>query len=142
MDEVIGEFAESFQEKGIRVIRDFCCKTARIPMDTDGMLKVLRQFVQNAAEAMDEPGGTLALSLRPSTSESGITLSISNDGAPLPEAIRDLLLNANLSGKTFEQGLGFPLAKKIIEAHGGRIELSREEERGTTVRLFLPTSIS
>ena len=76
------------------------------------MLKVLRQFVKNASEAMDGPGGTLALSLGPSTSESEIALSISNDGAPLPEAIRDLLLNANLSGKTFEQGLGFPSCQK------------------------------
>ena len=87
---------------------------------------------------MDESGGTLVLSIMPCASESAITLSISDDGAPLPDTIRDLLLNSNLSGKTFDQGLGFPLARKIVEAHGGRIELSREEKHGTTVRLVLP----
>ena len=135
---VVEEFEDLFQKRGIGVIRDFCCETITIPMDTDGMAKVLRQFLKNAAEAMAESGGTLVLSMKPCASESAIILSISDDGAPLPETIRDLLLNSNLSGKTFDQGLGFPLARKIVEAHGGRIELSREEKHGTTVRLILP----
>jgi two-component system sensor histidine kinase AtoS len=68
-----------------------------------------------------------------------VALSISDDGTPVPDAIRSLLLDSNLSEKTFEQGLGFPLARKIIEAHRGRIELGSSERAGNTVRLFLPT---
>jgi nitrogen fixation/metabolism regulation signal transduction histidine kinase len=103
------------------------------------MMRVLRQFIKNAAGAIDQAGGTLALSIESCASENEVALSISDDGAPLPEAIRDVLLDANLSGKAFDQGLGFLLARKIVEGHKGRIELSQPEGAGNTVRLFLPT---
>lgn len=39
------------------------------------------------------------------------------------------------SKKTDGYGLGFSLCKKIMQAHGGRIEIINNEERGTTVKL-------
>ncbi|MBW1781980.1 MAG: HDOD domain-containing protein [Deltaproteobacteria bacterium] len=139
VNEVIDEFADSFRERNIRVVRDFGDESVEIPMETDGMIKVLRQFINNAAEAMDEDGGKVILSVEQYVSTREVALSISDDGTPVPDAIRSLLLDSNLSEKTFEQGLGFPLARKIIEAHRGRIELGSSERAGNTVRLFLPT---
>ena len=139
VDEVVDELADLFRERDIRVIRDFYHEALKIPMDRDGMIKALRQFIKNAAEAIDQTGGQVVLSIRPSASTNEVALTISDDGAPIPEAIRNLLLDSNLSGKAFDQGLGFPLARKIIEAHRGRIELSQPEGTGNIVKLFLPT---
>jgi HD-like signal output (HDOD) protein/two-component sensor histidine kinase len=139
IDEVIEEFDALFKERSIRVIRDFQWEPVKISMDRDGIMRVLRQFITNAAGAIDQGGGTLVLSIGSGASESEVTLSISDDGGPLPQAIRDVLLDANLSGKAFDQGFGFLLCKKIIEGHKGRIELSQPEGAGNTVTLFLPT---
>lgn len=39
------------------------------------------------------------------------------------------------STKTFGVGLGLPIVKKIIEQHGGVVEITSEEEKGTKVTL-------
>jgi len=39
-------------------------------------------------------------------------------------------------------GLGLALAKKVVEAHGGRIWIESEATKGTTVRLSTPNETS
>ncbi|MBW2616279.1 MAG: hypothetical protein JRD02_08915 [Deltaproteobacteria bacterium] len=56
------------------------------------------------------------------------------------DEIRDALLDSNLSTKSFDGGLGLPMARKIIDAHNGRIELDVQEGHGNTVNFYLPTS--
>ncbi len=142
VDEVIEGLADLFRERNVGVIRDFPYEPVKIPMDRDGIIRVLRQFLKNAAEAIDQVGGRVVLSIEPCASAREVTLSISDDGTPVPDAIRNLLLDSNLSGKAFDQGLGFPLARKIVEAHRGRIELGSPESTGNTVRLFFPTFLA
>jgi signal transduction histidine kinase len=47
-------------------------------------------------------------------------------------------IDSALSRKYDGAGLGLPIAKKLIEAHGGRIELSSEPKAGTVVTILLP----
>jgi len=39
---------------------------------------------------------------------------------------------------TTKRGLGLPLARQLIEAHGGRLEIQSEKGAGTTATIFLP----
>jgi len=47
-------------------------------------------------------------------------------------------IDSALSRKYEGAGLGLPIAKKLIEAHGGRIELASEPRAGTAVTISLP----
>ncbi len=47
-------------------------------------------------------------------------------------------VDSSLSRRYEGASLGLPLAKHLVELHGGRIELESEEGLGTTVTLFLP----
>jgi two-component system cell cycle sensor histidine kinase PleC len=37
-------------------------------------------------------------------------------------------------------GLGLPIVKGLVEAHGGRVEIESAPARGTTIRLHFPAS--
>ncbi|MCI0469819.1 MAG: ATP-binding protein, partial [Nitrospirae bacterium] len=63
--------------------------------------------------------------------DSGI--GVSNDNI-------DKIFEPFFSAKQNGLGLGLPIAKRIIEEHGGRIELKSAEGEGTEVRLTLPLS--
>ena len=49
-------------------------------------------------------------------------------------------LRVAADGRTLErrQGLGLPLARQLIEGHGGKLELLSEEGQGTTAIVTLP----
>jgi HD-like signal output (HDOD) protein len=136
VDEVIEEFDGLFKERAIRITKDFPEGALRIFMDKDDVTRVLRQFIKTAAQGIDVAGGTLIVSIGWADSGGEVILSITDDGAPLPETVRDALLDANLSGKALDEGLEFIAARKIIEGHKGRIELSRPGGLRNTVRLF------
>ena len=59
----------------------------------------------------------------------------------MPDDVRDAFIDSNLSTKTFGRGLGLPMARKIIEAHNGRIELNDRGGGGNTVNVYLPENM-
>ena len=142
MDKILYEFKDLFREKRIDVVRDFPHYPARVSMDQDGMTKVLRQLIRNAVSMIDQARGTIIISIQPMWKTGQISIRISDNGHPLPDDIRDALLDSNLSTKTFGKGLGFPMARKIIEAHNGRIELKSNESGGNNISFHIPISQS
>ena len=38
----------------------------------------------------------------------------------------------------FGTGLGMPIAKQVVDQHGGRIEIDTEIDKGTTFNIYLP----
>ena len=137
-DKLLDEFRDLFREKGIDVVRDFPEEPVRVPVDTDGISRVLRQLVKNAIGMIGQDGGTVAVTVQPFRQTRQVCIGISDNGRPMPDNIRDALEESNPSTKTFSVGLGLPMARKIIEAHNGRIELEVQDGVGNSVRFFLP----
>ena len=102
-------------------------QTIRVPGDTEGISSVIEQLLRNAICMIGSSNGKVNISVRPMPQTKEIYITISDTGRPIPDDIRDALMDSNLSAKTFGGGLGLPMARKIIEAHNGRIEL---EDRG------------
>jgi len=68
---------------------------------------------------------------------SGIVIDVVDDGPGVPEEIRATLFAPLVTSRKGGTGLGLALAKRIVAAHGGTIELV-ESPKGATFRITLP----
>ena len=140
LEEVLDEFKEVFDRKKINVIRKFSQESVLVPVDAASITKVLRQLFKNAIQMIGQASGTVTVSVQSLPHTRQVSIGISDSGHPIPDDVRDALLDSNLSTKTFGEGLGLPMARKIIEAHNGRIELKVNDELGNTIELYLPST--
>lgn len=98
-------------------------------------------LVDNAGKY--SPDGT-TITLRSATRDNAIIIDVVDQGMGIPEADLALVferfyrVDKSRSRKQGGTGLGLPIARSIIEAHGGRIEATSELGTGTTMRLVLP----
>jgi len=79
--------------------------------------------------------------LTPARSVSGpeeIVLSITDTGEGMERDVLARVFEPYFSTKASGTGLGLPIAKKIVEDHGGTIEASSRPGQGTLLRLRFP----
>jgi signal transduction histidine kinase len=110
-----------------------CCDHLRLE-------QVLTNLISNAIK-YSPAGGPVEVELRPRGNE--FELSVSDRGVGIPEQERMALFEpfrrGGLSSETVPGvGLGLYVVLKIVEAHGGRIEVESATGRGSTFRVFLP----
>ena len=116
--------------------------TLPLSCDRDWLLEALDNLVKNALDHT-APGDTVALAWRPLPAGVQITVQDTGNGiAPedLPHIFKRFYRSRH-SQDTQGVGLGLPLAKAIIEAHGGMIEVDSQPGHGTvfTVNFVNPT---
>jgi signal transduction histidine kinase/putative methionine-R-sulfoxide reductase with GAF domain len=109
--------------------------TARF--DEARISRAVHNLVRNAIEAMQEKGGRLTMSAT-STPET-MTIEVSDTGPGIPAAIAGRIfqsfVTANKPGGT---GLGLAIVKKIVDEHGGTVQVDSSPETGATFRISLP----
>lgn len=106
-----------------------------VPIDEAQVRQALVNMVRNAREAMEDGGSiTLALSAR----DDAAVLEVIDEGPGIPEDVRLRIFDPFFTTKATGTGLGLPLTKQIVEAHGGTIACEAAEPRGTCFRLTFP----
>jgi two-component system, NtrC family, sensor histidine kinase HydH len=93
-------------------------------------------ILTNAIEASPHGG---RLTIRSFEDSRGVTVAMADEGKGMPPAILEKVFDPYFTTKSGGLGLGLTVAKKIVEAHQGRIELHSDEGRGTTVRVHIPS---
>jgi two-component system, OmpR family, sensor histidine kinase VicK len=114
-----------------------------------GLLKVDPQRIEQAALILvdnaakyGEPGGRITLSSSVRAGELRIAVEDRGPGIPKDELPRIFerfyRLDKARSRRMGGAGLGLPIAKTIVEAHGGHIEAVSRPDKGTSMSLCLP----
>jgi PAS domain S-box-containing protein len=109
--------------------------------DPDYLMEALRQILDNACR-FSPPDSTIMVAAGADDSHIWITVRDSGPGIPedhLPH-IFDLFWRGDEVHTTPGFGLGLPIARKIIELHGGRIDVESEIGAGSTFSISLPAA--
>lgn len=107
-----------------------------IQADEHQLDQVMKNIILNALQAMPE-GGVLTIETGPTASE-GAYISISDSGIGIPPDKTERIFQPFFTTKTKGTGLGLSVVHKIVENHGGRIELVSEVGKGSTFKIILP----
>jgi signal transduction histidine kinase len=106
--------------------------------DAAKLRQALLNVLRNALQAIQASGerGHVRIGFR---TEGGVAmLTLEDDGPGIPPGARDRLFRAFASTKPGGTGLGLPIARKVLRAHGGDLQLQPVAPRGTRVTLSLP----
>jgi len=127
-----------FRTAGVEVIHDFQTKP-QVQIDPRRFRRVIENLISNSCEAMQE-GGKLTLRLVPG-SDGQIHLEVEDTGRGVPPEVRDRLFQPFAThGKINGTGLGMAIAKKVVEAHDGSIELVDKPSPGALFRIRVPSA--
>ncbi|MBI2609378.1 MAG: PAS domain S-box protein [Deltaproteobacteria bacterium] len=97
--------------------------------------QILWNLLINASQAMRE-GGTIEISWNEDQNKN--ILCIKDHGCGIPENIREKIFDPFFTTKEGGTGLGLATVYKIIEAHGGRIDVTSKVNQGTTFNIEFP----
>jgi signal transduction histidine kinase len=108
--------------------------------DADRLMQAVSNLVGNAVVH-----GRGRVTVRVGKQQGSAILEVHNPGPAVPEDVRERLFepfHSTAHPDTDRQGLGLGLfiTDRIVEAHGGRIEVQSTEAEGTTFKVLLPTS--
>ncbi|UCE42131.1 MAG: ATP-binding protein [Candidatus Aminicenantes bacterium] len=95
----------------------------------------LRNIFTNAVEAIGKQG---KIQVKLTRGKPGLTVEISDSGVGMDRETLDRIFEPYFSTKEVGTGLGLSIAKKIIEDHSGKIEVSSKKNEGTKITIFLP----
>ncbi|MBE4907170.1 sensor histidine kinase [Bacillus luteolus] len=133
LNEILPFYRESQGTKNIQ----FEVNVTRLPLllDTRQIKQVLYNLIRNSCEAMGERG---KLSIYSVVEGNMYLLFIKDNGAGIPENIRERVFEPFLTSKETGTGLGLIIVQRIIENHHGTIELYSSSEKGTTFLISIP----
>jgi two-component system chemotaxis response regulator CheY len=127
--------APELAERRVTLSRDLRY-TGQVEVDLDRLKRALLNIANNALDAM-EAGGTLSLTSR--LVDGQLELTLADTGHGIPEDLLPRLFEPFFThGKPHGMGLGMAISRRIVEEHGGRIEVDSRPGRGTAVALLLP----
>lgn len=113
--------------------------TKQIQADPMLLRQVFENIVNNAMQAMPS-GGSLTVSVKSHAENDvpGIEVSFVDTGEGMDTAVRDRAFDPFFTTRATGTGLGLAIVARIVNAHGGRLQIISEEGTGTEVRVFLP----
>jgi signal transduction histidine kinase len=135
IEQLLDFFAPQARDAGVEIVRYLDPELPTIRLDRETFRSAVLNLLLNAVQAM-EGGGQLVVRTR--SSGLGVVLELIDTGPGMDAETLAKVFRAFYTTKQGGSGLGLPTARKIVEAHGGTIDIESAPGRGTKVTIWLP----
>ncbi len=102
-----------------------------VSADRDKLIQVFLNIFNNAIDAARS-----TISVTAGTSKGRVAITVSDDGPGIGETDMGRIFDPFFTTKKGGTGLGLPICKKIVEDHGGEIDVLTSGVTGTTVAIY------
>ncbi len=143
VNEVIGEIIElthgETAKYGVSVLTELADTLPVVEADRVQLQQVLLNLIVNAIDAMRANKEPKELLIRTGKAEpSGVLVAVQDSGPGLEPVVLERVFESFYTTKPTGLGLGLSICRSIIEAHGGRLWASMNQQRGATFQFTLP----
>lgn len=121
----------------IQVTRPTTLAPLRVQADVDLVRQVLVGLLVNAVEAAG-PEGTIALDVHERAGS--VEIDVADSGPGVPAELRTRIFEPFFTTRTRGTGLGLPIARQIVEAHGGTLAVGERRGGGARFTVRLPAA--
>lgn len=136
IEQLLDFFSIRAKEAGVEIVRYLDPELPAVRLDRETFRSAVLNLLLNAVQAMDGTGGQLVVRTRPAGL--GVMLELIDTGPGMDAETLGKVFGAFYTTKQGGSGLGLPTARKIVEAHGGTINVESAPGRGTKVTIWLP----
>lgn len=145
----VRQLAENGFGRHVRIVENYDPSLPAVLGNRDQLVQVFLNLVKNAVEATPSVGGEVilktayrpgvrfALPGRDSREHLPLMVSVEDNGDGIPEDMRSHIFDPFVTSKPKGSGLGLALVAKIVDDHGGAIEVDSAHKR-TIIRVMLP----
>jgi len=136
---VVEACAADGRARGVRVVAHGLEDAVVASVDGQRLRQVFTNVMQNALEATErQRSGRVEVRLH--QRETAGVVEIADNGVGIQPEHREKIFLPFYTTKPTGTGLGMAIVKKIMDLHGGEIEIDSAPGRGTTIRLIIPRS--
>ncbi len=135
LEQLLDFFAIRAEAAGVDILRYLDPELPSVRLDRETFRSAILNLLLNAVQAM-EGGGQIVVRTR--AAGLGVLVELIDTGPGMDAETLGKVFRAFYTTKQGGSGLGLPTARKIIEAHGGTIDIESAPGRGTKVTIWLP----
>jgi signal transduction histidine kinase len=111
--------------------------TASILADRDRLRQIVLNLTENARDASPEDT-PVTWRITERATDGHVLICVHNEGEPIPAHLLARLTEPFFSTKGHGTGLGLAIVRRLVEQHGGELQIESTPDRGTEVRLAFP----
>jgi two-component system phosphate regulon sensor histidine kinase PhoR len=145
LPEMVRDWEKKLTRKQLKIIVDLPTELSPISVDRTRLQEALYNLLDNAVKYSREHGEIRVSARR---REGELELAVSDDGIGIAKEDLPRIFErfyradkARSPDKVSGTGLGLAIVKHIAQLHGGRVEAESEFDKGTTIRVVLPTAM-
>ncbi len=145
IEQATGAVAALFETTGLELRREVAADIPVLTGDHHRLIQVVINLLSNAVKFTPSGSVTVVAGVA-DASGSSVVVSVVDTGTGIPAEDHERVFEQfaqsgdTLTDKPRGTGLGLPICRQIVEAHGGRLWLESEAGRGSTFSFSLPVS--